>query len=297
MVDKNGLLASRVNEAKTAISSRENTSAYWIDKKNPSVTIELLLPGEPFAPKIPYPGGFRVSQFKTFLALTALIAISSFTPKHAFAQDETDAYDPFIDYSEYEEAGDEEADINFFRNGRFLTMGLNAGQRMFTDGMREIAKDDIGFGLYLSYFFDLRFALQFGYFTGSHGLTLKTSGGPVTGDADISALSADIKYYINTQNVTKGLAAVNPYLLFGLSSVNRKISLEGTADFTDDSSLGLDLGAGIEFPIMRNKMYFGAQALYQSVSFKDEGKELVTGYGQYPSGDFIILSAILGVNF
>lgn len=242
-----------------------------------------------------------MSQNKTLWAL-ATILVLAFTPVHSFAQDE-DAYDPFIDYSEYEEAGDEEADINFFRNGRFLTVGLNAGQRMFTEGMGDVYKDDIGFGLYLSYFFDLRFALQFGYFTASHAMVLDGgSGTKFTGNADISSLSADIKYYINTQNVTKGLAAVNPYFIFGLSSVSRDASIDGIADFVSDKAMGFDVGAGIEFPLMRNKMYFGAQALYQVVNFKDEHQDIGSkvggsATGQFADGNFVILSAILGVNF
>ena len=41
--------------------------------------------------------------------------------------DPEEAYDPFTDYSEFDEASDEEADINFFRNGRFFTVGLAMG--------------------------------------------------------------------------------------------------------------------------------------------------------------------------
>jgi hypothetical protein len=154
----------------------------------------------------------------------------------------------------------------------------------------------------LSYFFDLRFAMQFGYYTGSHGMLLDGGTTKVSGDADISALSADIKYYINTQNVTKGLAAVNPYMIFGLSSVKRNVSLEGIADYVSDDALGFDLGAGIELPMMRNKMYFGAQALYQVVNFKDEHQDIGSkvggsATGQFADGNFIILSAIIGVNF
>ncbi len=241
-----------------------------------------------------------MSQNKTLWALVAVVALS-FTPHHARAQDE-DAYDPFIDYSEYEEAGEEEADINFFRNGRFLTVGLNVGERIFTEGMGDVYKDDIGFGLYLSYFFDLRFALQFGYFTASHAMVLDGGTTKFNGNADISAISADIKYYVNTQNVTKGLAAVNPYFIFGLSSVSRDASIEGIADYVSDKAIGFDIGTGIEFPMMRNKMYFGAQALYQVVNFKDEGIDIGakvggSATGQFADGNFVILSAILGVNF
>ncbi len=239
-----------------------------------------------------------MSQNKTIFLYSLLLAFGMLaSPISSFAQDEQDAYDPFIDYSEYEESGDEEADINFFRNGRFLTLGMSVGQRGFTEGMADIYDGDVVFGLYLSYFFDLRFAMQFGYMTGGHAVKLTDT---VKGDADISTLSVDFKYFINTQNVTKGLAAVNPYLLVGFASVRREVNLDGIADFSDTRGSGFNVGGGIEFPIMRNKMYIGAQGVYQLVNFKDENTNIpVSGSpsGVYPNGDIYLLTGVLGVNF
>jgi opacity protein-like surface antigen len=235
-----------------------------------------------------------------FLLAAAIPATLSTVTAHA-QDEEVDAYDPFIDYSEYEEANEEEADINFFRNGRFLTMGFSVGQRMFTEGMADHLKQDVAFGLFLSYFFDLRFALQFGYLTGSHALKFDTTSGQVTGTADMSSINVDIKYYVNTQNVTKGLASFNPYFLGGISSVNREVTAQlnnvAVSDIVSDRATGFDVGAGIEFPMMRNKMYFGGQALYQLVSFKDENQILTGTTNKYMNGDLITLTAILGVNF
>lgn len=252
-------------------------------------------------------GGIPVFKFETIQGrlLAALFVLgaafpATLTPATVFAQDEeVDAYDPFIDYSEYEEANEEEADINFFRNGRFLTMGFSVGQRTFTEGMSDMLKNDVAFGLFLSYFFDLRFALQFGYLTGSHAFSVG-SGTGIKGTADISSISVDIKYYINTQNVTKGLAAINPYLIGGFSSINREMTASNNgvpvSDFVSDRATGFNVGAGVEFPLMRNKMYFGGQALYQLVTFKDENQQ-IAGTNKYLNGDLITFTAILGVNF
>src|SRR5687768_3386015 len=83
---------------------------------------------------------------RRFLPLLILLA----TP--AWAQESSEAYDPFIDYNEFEIADEEEADINFFRHGRFLTMGFLLGQRSLTEGLGDVYEDDIAYGLYLSYF-------------------------------------------------------------------------------------------------------------------------------------------------
>ena len=59
-----------------------------------------------------------------------------------------DAYDPFSDYSEFEESAEEEADINFFRNGRFFTLGFIGGYRSFTETLGGITSDAPTFGLF-----------------------------------------------------------------------------------------------------------------------------------------------------
>lgn len=219
----------------------------------------------------------------------------------AYAQDGDDAYDPFIDYNEYEIADEEEADINFFRHGRFLTAGFSIGQRMFTEGMSDLFEDDIAYGLYLSYFFDLRFALQFGYLTGNHAFSV----GGLSGDSKLNGISVDLKYYLNTQNVTKGLASLNPYVIGGFTSFSRESVIDGQPEFGKDSAMAFDLGVGIEFPLMDKKMYVGGQAMYQLVNFKNENSEIILNKGtvsevptgKYPNGDLITLLFILGVNF
>ena len=57
-----------------------------------------------------------------FCCAILLCAATSFAENQyrLLAQSGTDAYDPFVDYSEFEEVSEEEADINFFRNGRFF---------------------------------------------------------------------------------------------------------------------------------------------------------------------------------
>ena len=216
--------------------------------------------------------------------------------------DGNDAYDPFADYSEFEESQDEEEDLNFFRNGRLLTVGFAAGYRGWTDILGKIYTGNGAFGLNISYFFDLRFAMQFGYMASAHTITL-TGGNftPTQGNVNISDLSLNLKYYMNTANVTRGLAALNPFILLGFSQIYRTITVSGYSDYAKDSAMGANLGLGLEIPIMRNKMYFGVEALYQYVAFADEGKEYVdvnnVPTGIHPRGDSYIALGMLGINF
>lgn len=222
--------------------------------------------------------------------------------------DADDTYDPFADYSEFDEAQDEEADINFFRNGRFVTIGFTGGMRGFTGGLGEMYQTSTAFGLYLSYFFDLRFAMQFSFLTSDHrfDLTSRQSGKKANGNVGITAFGLDLKYYLNTQNVTKGLAKFNPYIIGGFARVDRTTSLQAEGGgsvpgFGKEGAMGFDLGAGIELPMLRNKMYFGAQGMYQIVNFANENTEvqfdLADRTGKFPNGDSFTVLGILGVNF
>lgn len=219
------------------------------------------------------------------------------------AESDGEAYDPFVDYSEFEEASEEEADINFFRNGRFFTLGFVLGYQSFTDSLGELYQPAPNFGLFLSYFFDLRFAMQLTFTTGDHDLDFTSkAGNHVSGTASISTFGINLKYYFNTQNVTKGLAQINPYITGGLANVSRTATVANEDAFSKESAKGFELGLGIELPLLRNKMYFGVQGTYKLVNFADENKEIVLEGGAdetgiFPSGDIITVNAILGVNF
>lgn len=240
------------------------------------------------------------SQFLRWLSFVFLLIVSS-GPSIGISQESDESYDPFADYSEFAESAEQEADINFFRNGRFFTLGFQGGYRRFTETMGDIQKPAISFGLFLSYFFDLRFALQMGFLTGDHGLLFKdpNSGSSVSGNISLTQISMNLKYFLNTQNVTRGLAKVNPYLLGGFSQVYRTTTVVGESAFGKEGAMGFDLGAGIEIPLMRN-MYFGGQAAFQLVTFQNENSEIILASGGtniYNKGDILTALAVLGINF
>jgi Outer membrane protein beta-barrel domain len=214
-----------------------------------------------------------------------------------------DSYDPFADYSEFEESQDEEEDINFFRNGRLLTVGFIGGYRGWTGKLGSLYTGNPAFGLFMSYFFDLRFALQFAYLTSDHTITINDPNFQAAqGNVSLSDISFNLKYYFNTQNVTRGLADLNPYVIGGFSQIYRTQTVSGYPEFAKDSAFAVNMGVGLEIPMMRNKMYFGGQLMYQYIAFADENKfiEAPNGGGTtslQPSGDAYMALAILGVNF
>ena len=87
----------------------------------------------------------------------------------------------------------------------------------------------------------------------------------------------------------------------GISQIYRTTTVSGNNNFGKDSAFGADIGAGIELPMMRNKMYFGAQALYQIINFADANKDYYDANnndtGIKGSGSSFTIMGILGINF
>lgn len=242
------------------------------------------------------------------MSLLLVLLLSS--PVTSFAQNfkedsssETDTnFDPFTDYSDFEEDSDEEADINFFRNGRFFSVGLVTGLEGFTDVLGQLHKPALTYGIFVSYFFDLRFGLQVTYSTGDYSLRVKDTNGAVVGEGktNLQHLAVDIKYFLNTQNVTKGLGNINPFIVGGVTNYTRTRTLTGSQGFVRDTTFGFQAGAGVEFPINRNKMFFGVQGTYNYVSFVDESSPIIVNgapQGVTPRGDIYMLLGQFGVNF
>jgi|SRR6185312_1220267 len=225
-------------------------------------------------------------------------------PSYLLAQADTsdDSYDPFADYSEFDENSDEEADINFFRNGRFFTIGFQLGMRGFTDQLGKLYSSAPTYGLFLSYFFDLRLAMELGFNTGDHDFKLQTPSDNISGSVSMTFINLNLKYYMNTQNVTRGLADLNPYVFGGFSQIYRTYTLDGVNGFGRDSTMGLNGGVGIEIPIMRRSAFFGVQAQYRYFRFKDADSQIIspaTGNptGIYPKGNSFDFTGILGLSF
>lgn len=226
-------------------------------------------------------------------------------PSYAQADSEEN-FDPFTDYSEYDDSTEEEADINFFRNGRFLTFGLLTGYRGFTENYARAYKPALIYGFNFSYFFDLRLALNFGYQTGDHGVAFETKGNVNTryqGEISFSTIDLNLKYYFNTKNVTRGLADLNPYFLGGVAQFTRTYNLTNVLSSGSERAFGLNLGGGIEIPMLKRRSFLGLQFVYHPVTFSDESREFIsddTGNSQlkYPlNGDLIDFAIIFGFNF
>lgn len=129
-----------------------------------------------------------------------------------FSQNEkVDTFDPFVDYNEFQDNESEKESIIFLKNGRLLTIAVFGGYEALTYTMRDLYGDTMGtFGAYINFFFDLQFALQLHIvFPRTHYFTILQSR------PRFSSYGIDFKYYFNKQNLVKGIAVLNPYIVFG----------------------------------------------------------------------------------
>ena len=188
--------------------------------------------------------------------------------------DPSDTYDPFTDYSEFQDTSTEEADIYFFKHGRLLSLGALGGMRMATQTLGQHARPGFIVGGFFSFFFNMRIALQFHYITGIHpfrSLELEPEDPNrerFINEMQLSQIGFDLKYYLNTQNITQGLASFNPYFTIGGSSITRRIRFRSEGTLADGKRVfGFHGGLGIEFPLTLNKVFFGIEAQYQFVKF------------------------------
>lgn len=255
-----------------------------------------------------------------FFILFSILAFSSF-PQHAHAQGATEvdeSFDPFSDYNEFEQDADEEADINFFKNGRMLTMGLQLGYRGFTDGFSQAYTPNLIYGFQLTYFFDLQTALGLNYVNGDHNVAFTSFNDDAmtdisrrySGSVNLQVIDASFKYFFNTENVTRGLADLNPYLTIGVAYFIRTYNIDLESEIPSDKVFGAKAALGIEIPLLRRRAFLGFQGAFHYVQFPDENKRFIdeekpaspTGFAQSPvspnfNGDLFDVSAIIGINF
>ena len=241
---------------------------------------------------------------KLILAVLMLSPLS-FT-KQAWAQDDVQSeenFDPFSDYSEFTEAASEEADINFFRNGRLLNIGISAGYKGFIGGdYAEYYKQTASFGFFFTYFFDLQFAVQLGIMTSDHDFTFRDNDGFIfNSKMRLFDINLHAKYFLNTQNMTRAFAEWNPYFIGGVSQIRRSHSANNVIQATDNA-VGYDFGVGVEYMFNQKRNFVGFQFLYQYVSFAGEGNRLPDPGGGANTrftqeGDPITFMATIGINY
>lgn len=185
---------------------------------------------------------------------------------------------PFTEYAEFNEATEEASDVKFFQYGRFFGVSLGLGFQ-FVDGNRGALWQG-GFPMVdfkVHYWFDFNMALDLGFYTAQHFFNSTDAQQHV--DINMVRIGVDVKYYFPTKNLAAALSVSNPYVLIGAGAFT-KTSLSNAAAVTDsDTSLGISVGAGLEFAVTPRKMYFEIEGKVHFVTFKDTYTSIYTTQG------------------
>lgn len=251
----------------------------------------------------------RICYFiSTFCVLPVLLLSSIALSAAEKNSSEMNAYDPFADYSEFENTAEEQENINFFQTGRFLSLGITSGAQFFTLNMTAIHYPGVFYGGYLNYFFDLKFAIQFAITTSSHHTFFNSGGETFIGSTNFINLNVDFKYFFDKRLFHKNLEWFRPFVFIGVINANTTTHATLTSQVGDreDSGFGVNLGIGTEFHWMK-KIHFGVQYIFHFVTLKYEnipfsistgsadGNQISTNFRPY--GDWMTVTALLGVNF
>ncbi|MCO5114043.1 MAG: hypothetical protein M9899_07705 [Bdellovibrionaceae bacterium] len=214
-----------------------------------------------------------------------------------------DNYDPFADYSEFVEATSEEADINFFKYGRMLSVAGILGMHMHTGNLAKYNTRDPMLGISASYFFSLRFALQGTFYTTTHQQTIPDGATRINSRVRMNTWSAHAKYFLNTQNMTRSLGDLNPFILGGFSQIRRQTNTSFSVLQGLDGSFTYDVGFGFEYMFNRRRNFAGLTVLYHYANFPNENENIPSGSGGggltgvYLSGDVFWIGGNIGINF
>lgn len=240
-----------------------------------------------------------------FLLIFTSLSFSSFSQLKGANQDDAEDtyYDPFIDYNEFDTSEDEEDDINFFTHGRFLSVAIALGPRLFTQTLGKISSTNVGAGVLLDYFFNLRTSLQAGILTGSNSYSFFTpSNQPIRGAFHLTSFGVGVKYYFDPQNLVQVLARLNPYSMFGYAMVRRTTGEDRLEALAKEDASSFRFGGGMEINFNKRKTFVGLQITYNLILFSDEKSEVFINDGTeatgiFLNGDLVSLLLLLGINF
>ena len=185
--------------------------------------------------------------------------------------------DPFLDYSEFESDPEQERDEQFFRHGRFFMLTFEAGHTNWTSNLGSLYSSSIlnTFGGKLTYFFDLHWAIDLGFYTSKHDYIVVDNANPVNDigsvDVRLSRMLLTPKYYFDTRNINATIAILNPYAGIGVGSYYRKQTfIDLSYKTVSDSMIGFSPVLGIEYPFRDKSVYLNVEARYSFVTFSDE---------------------------
>lgn len=177
---------------------------------------------------------------------------------------------PGLEYGDFNEESEEAETTRFFQFGRFFGVSFGLGYEGVTGNRGRLWKPSFpGLDLRFHYWFDFQMALDLGIYTATHTYDAKVRGG--VNDVNITWMGFNLKYYLNTRDLSSGITFAGPFLSIGAGSYSKSESTPtNTGVGADkDAKFGFAAGAGLEFAIAPRKTYFQLEGKAHFVRFKD----------------------------
>lgn len=211
---------------------------------------------------------FSCSRIVIFICLVFFTSLSlSTNPSYTTAAEEEDfSATPFTDYGDFNADEEEAQDALFFQHGRFFGIGLGTGTSGVT-GNRGLLWEGgfpmLDFKLY--YWFDLQYALEIGFFSASHFYDANNDHV----DVNLINVGLNVKYYIDTKNLSAAISFANPYLSLGAGILYKTENSKRTGVSDPDSAFNMNIGGGFEFPVKHRRVYLTLDGKLRYANFKD----------------------------
>ena len=184
-------------------------------------------------------------------------------------KEETELFDqssPYLEYGDFNMAEEENQDALYFQYGRFFGFSLGLGYQTATGNRGKLYDPAIPrFDIRIHYWFNFNFALELGLFMANHSFKYENT----TFETKFIGYGMHLKYYFDVRDASAALTFSNPFLSGGIGAWSMSQTKVGSTQPDKDSTLSLDIGGGLEFPIVYKKTYFILEALYHTQSFAD----------------------------
>ena len=208
---------------------------------------------------------------------------------------------PYTKYGEFNSEEDEAEDTRFFQYGRFFGLSLGAGYEGATGNKGLLYNGGFpAFEMKVHYWFDFQLAMTLGVYTAKHFFNgaleayQDDPNAPHRYDLTLFKVGADLRYYFDTKDLSAPITFAGPYVTVGFGSYSRTLTDKTAADDPiQETSIGFNFGAGLEFVLKPKKSYFNIETKFHSVTFEDSDSGVtLTGGTRLPDQGGLFFSVM-----